>query len=245
MTLNTGGSILDFILYYPYDKFPLLPWEGLSFIGYVIGEIFYDVKYKSKSDLRIKKMKKFIFYILIIGTRFLVSGILLGSNYPVNTPYEGYWYNLALFHINIMNTNQFLIFLNLPYFILKGHFTFMFYSLGIDFIILSLLTYCADFKRVKNTILNCFSFSGKFAFSIFLYHNFWIPLFYRQFDYIWGWPAWIGYAFLVIFLIWISVKKFNGIGTIEWLVVIFTYKQRKKIEFKIKNLNIFQNEFPL
>ncbi|MHA1229798.1 MAG: heparan-alpha-glucosaminide N-acetyltransferase domain-containing protein [Candidatus Helarchaeota archaeon] len=233
ISLGYHWTLVDYLLFYPFDKFPFLPWGGLTFIGYYIGEIFYDVKYRSKKGQETRKMRSFILYLLLIGAGFIAFGIIMGSNCPSTNPYDSYWYNLSQFHIQIMSVNPLLTFQSLPFFILKGHWTFMFYSLGIDFILLSILTYFCDYRKANNSVLKFFSFSGQMAFSIFFYHHIGIPLLYRTLDFIWAWPVWISYAILIIGFVWLLVKKYEGVGTIEWLMILITYKQKLKIEYKV------------
>ncbi|MBD3227963.1 MAG: acyltransferase family protein [Candidatus Lokiarchaeota archaeon] len=213
------GNIFSFFIYYPFPDiswaFPFLPWAACLIIGSVVGDFFYKNMYKKRnSNTQKKSLRNMILYLMVAGLIFIMIAIIFGSSMPI----DGYWYDIAMQHVVNLNKAPFFNFISLPYMFLPTHWTYMFYALGIDFLLLSVFTFLSDYKKYKNRIFDALSFSGKYSFSIFIYHHFGLPLFIRTFDSIWGWPAWIGYAVLVIFFIWILVTKFNGIGTIESLM---------------------------
>ncbi|TFF87212.1 MAG: DUF1624 domain-containing protein [Promethearchaeota archaeon] len=217
--LGVVGNIFNFIIYYPFPEiswaFPFLPWSACLIIGSVVGDWFYkNIYQKQESKNKKGSFGNIILYLIVGGVIFLIIAIIFGSGMPM----EGFWYDVAIEHVNNLNKAPFFNFVSLPYLFLPTHWTYMFYSLGIDFLLLALFTFLCDHKKYKNKLFNSLSFAGKYSFSIFIYHHFGLPLFIRTFDAIWGWPAWVGYAVLVIFGIWILVKKFNGIGTIESLM---------------------------
>ncbi|MHA1753650.1 MAG: heparan-alpha-glucosaminide N-acetyltransferase domain-containing protein [Candidatus Helarchaeota archaeon] len=226
-SLGVGGTIADHILYYPFPSifwaFPLLPWSACAFIGSIIGEYFYKIKYNSDNENGLEKMKKFIIYLCFFGISFITIAVLFGASSPTDP--NSLWYQIAQHHVSELNTAWFFNFSSLPYFILPNHWTYLFYALGADFIMLAVLAYYSDYLKRSNKIFNSFSFTGKIAFSVFIYHHFGILLFPNTFNYILVWPAWVGFAILIIFLLWILVKKFNGVGTIEWFMVVVTKKK--------------------
>jgi len=250
ISLNYPGKIVAHILYYPFPEifwaFPFLPWGACGIIGSVIGDYFYKAMYKGNQNVisindnnRIKfkneNLKNFIFYLTIIGILFVAISVVFGSVGPTST--DSMWYKIAVAHITNLNTAPFFNFSTLSYMFLPGHWTYMFYALGADFLMLSFLAFLSDYKQYKNKIFDFFSFAGKVAFSVFIYHHLGIPLFYRTFDWIWVWPAWVGYAIFIIALLWLDVKKLKGIGTIEWIMIMATsWKdiKRKEVEKKIK-----------
>ena len=236
--LGSGWLFVDYLLYFPFDKFPLLPWSGLAFIGYVVGEIFYDATYKSKPEQKKMKIRKLMRALVLIGAAFLALGIATGFRIPTTHPYEIEWLNMIQYEIDALNVNPFFSFAGLPFFLIYSSFQFMLYSLGVDFLLLALLTYLYDYKKGKNFISKGFVFAGKFAFSIFFYHHIGIafPFLYETFNYITIWPVWISFAIFIIFITWILVKKFQGVGTVEWLIGLATYKHRLKIEEELKNI---------
>jgi len=212
--LGVVGAGISFALYYPFPDifwaFPFLPWSACAFIGCIIGEYFYNVIYRADENKKKSVLKKFLIYLSILGLTFVLISIIFGSNGPTNA--DKFWYDIAIFHIQKLNTAPFFNLSTLSYMFLPTHWTYMFYALGCDFLMLSILAFLSDYKNYRNKVFNSLSFAGKVSFSIFIYHHFGIPLFPQTFDFIWIWPAWVGFAIFLIFIIWVDVKKFNGVG---------------------------------
>ncbi|MBD3228667.1 MAG: DUF1624 domain-containing protein [Candidatus Lokiarchaeota archaeon] len=234
MSLGSTGTFLYYLFFFSYERFPFLPWTALAFIGYVVGDYFYKAKYnigKYKSE---KTLKRFIFYLIGVGAGFLFFGIISGLNFPNS----GYWAEIAGHHVEILNRNPYWNFSSLPYFLLKGHWSFFFYSIGIDLLLLGILTYYSDYLKRSNKIFKGFSFTGKFSLSVFFYHHIGIPLFPAMFGVFLIWPIWISYAVAIIAFVWLLVKKFGAKGTVEWVLVVLTYNSKKKIQEKISKNNV-------
>ncbi|MHA1271534.1 MAG: heparan-alpha-glucosaminide N-acetyltransferase domain-containing protein [Candidatus Helarchaeota archaeon] len=228
------GQFFNHLFYYPFPavfwSFPLIPYLSCALIGSVLGNYFYQIKYGKKfttdKQKRQKLMGKLVIYLLLFGIFFIFIAVIFGSGYPSDP--TSVWYVVAMSHTSDLNTAPFFNFSSIPFFLLPNHWTYMFYSLGSNFILLSLFTYYSDYKRRKNFLFNSLSFAGKFSFSIFVYHHIGMIFFPNTFNYIFIWPAWVGYAILFIFFIWIIVKKFNGVGTVEWIMVAITMKKKHK-----------------
>lgn len=227
------GPIIQQILFYPYEQYPILPWFSAPLFGWVVGDFFYKVRYKKVDNTfnGRKKYRNLILGVILVGSVLISLGIIFGNAYPSSSnPYETYWYQLGLYpHINNLHTNPFFLSIpNIPYFLLEGHWTFLIYGVGVVFVCLGLLTYVCDYKKYNNFIFNSLAFTGRFSFSIFLYHHVGILLFVKTFNAIWIWVSVPLYTILFISLIWIIVKKFNAVGTIEWLMVVVTYEARDR-----------------
>ncbi|TFF87930.1 MAG: DUF1624 domain-containing protein [Promethearchaeota archaeon] len=230
ISLGSGGLIISHLFYYPfpdiYWSMPFFPWAGCAFMGSLIGEHLYNAKYKSEKGKN--QLGKLIIYLAIMGIIFILIGIIFGSDMPsLSTPIWGF---IANFHVENLNTAYFFNFISLPYFLLPSHWTYMFYALGIDFLLLSLFIFLSDYKKFKNRVFTFFSFTGKLSFSVFIYHHFGLILFVRTFNAFWIWPVWVGYAILIVFIVWILVTKFEGKGTVEWLIIVLSMERKPESE---------------
>ncbi|MHA1268558.1 MAG: heparan-alpha-glucosaminide N-acetyltransferase domain-containing protein [Candidatus Helarchaeota archaeon] len=213
------ADILCYILFNPFKDFPFFPWVGLVIIGSVIGEFLFNI-YKNPPDIKMKKLKNFMIYLLIIGIALLLFGLFSGLRLPPAS--DGFWYSYAVESALNLSTNPYLTYYSLPYFMLVGHWTYMFYGLGGLFIIFAGVIWLVDYKKYKNKLFTSFKFTGIFAFSIFIYHHIGIPFLVGRIPVFWIWPVSVGYTILVPFLVWLDVKYLKGIPTLEWLMALVT-----------------------
>ncbi|TFF87213.1 MAG: DUF1624 domain-containing protein [Promethearchaeota archaeon] len=231
-SIGGWGSILWRILFYPPEQYPIFPWLAAPLIGAAIGEIFYKVRYKDfESSSFFNNFKGLIKKLIIIGIFCVIIGVVFGFRYPINSAFEHYWFELGEIHAENLQTNYFFTGItNIPCFLLEGHWTSFFYGIGVILICLGVLTYYCDLKNHKNWVFNAFAFAGMFSLSIFIYHHIGILWFIHMFNFIWIFPTVISFTIGFIALIWIVVKKFKAVGTIEWLFFIITnrYKLKKK-----------------
>jgi uncharacterized membrane protein len=231
LSLGSGGLIVSHLFYYPFNieifwSMPFFPWAGCAFIGSLIGEYLYNAKYGSETGKN--RLGRLIIHLIIMGMVFIFIAIFFGSSMPLGN--TSIWGLIAESHVVNLNTAPFFNFVSLPYFLLPSHWTYMFYALGIDFLLLALFIFLTDFKKFKNGFFKFFSFTGKLSFSVFIYHHFGLILFIRTFDAFWIWPVWVGYAILIVFIIWILVTKFEGKGTVEWLIIVISMDRKPKSE---------------
>ena len=220
----TSNFIIN-IFFNPFEDFPFFPWSGLVIIGSVIGEIFYGV-YKSPPEIRQKKLKNFMLYLALIGLALLAFGLISGLGYPAAA--DEYWHWYSTYNAANLSTNPFLTIYALPYFMLVGHWTYMFYGLGVLFIIFASFIWLADYKKYKNWFFDFLTFVGVLAFSIFLYHHIGIPLLIHKIPVFWIWPVCVAYTLIVPLIVWLDVKYLKGIGTLEWIMIIVTSTKKLK-----------------
>jgi uncharacterized membrane protein len=224
---NPVSDLISNLIFNPYQDFPFLPWSGVILIGSVIGEVMYGIN-KSPDDIKKRKMRVLMRNMIIIGLVLLLFGFISGLGYPPITDWYWNWY--AKTFASDLSTNPYLFYPSLPYFMLVGHWTYLFYAIGGLLIIFAFIFFLVDYRNYKNKLFNSFAFTGKMAFSIFIYHHIGIPFLVDTIPVFWIWQVIIPYAILIPFLVWLNVKYLKGIGTIEWLMVMATSISFKKIK---------------
>lgn len=179
--LNMFG-VLFYLLFNPLGQYLILPFFSIFIIGTVVGEILFEInKIKDQSNRIIAIKKKIITPFFIIGVILIILGILFYS--PISSIFSWMIYPLKV-----------------------ATFFVIIYSLGIDFISISVLIGIEEFKviKVKNSYKFFFYYSY-YSFTIYLAHDLLYFIFLDQLNTINIWIA----ALVTIFLLTLLIKGIN------------------------------------
>ena len=219
---------LYYIFYNPPDQNTPFPYFGFFLIGSVIGEWIYLRRISEKSSSKSQnKLLKIVHpkNLLIIGFFLIIFGVLIGLTINVGevAQMQLYWINLSGFSSID----------GLPFFLVRGTCAWSFYSIGVEFVALSLFLFLDD-RRSKTLeiprqrinfpgkifekiglIINLF---GNYSLTIYLSHYALIILFSNFLSLGLYVLVFCATVIVIYSVLEYTVRKFHSRFTFEWLI---------------------------
>ncbi len=219
--LTNPNAITFWFLFYPAYMTPPLPWIAVPFIASIVGDTLVD----AISAGTVEAKMQFIRSALVDGISFVIVAMTFGGNI-VNLDY-------GLNIIDGINRNPYFHVSGLPMFLIMHSSYNLLYNMGMSLILLSIVFYITEVRRIRGRVSNLFNFYGRFSLSLFVYHVGFGIYFANMLTVPWlAVYVFAVYAALYYFLK-LLVVKFEGIGTLEWVTSKFNRaKNASKVFFE-------------
>lgn len=223
MEENLGLQILHFIITSPTPTVTLLPWLAICFIGTIFGDFLHEAMIDGTEESYFKLFHLYLIwgviltgFGMILGWRLETPETIVLSEYP----------HLELYLI--LNRNPYYQYPGMFNFLIRGTASNMFFLIGINLLVISMVFYLVDIKKKSNALFRMFKAYGLVSLTLFLLHQIFLPLFISQLNIlIFLFVAFSFLAFMGIFMsIWVNF--FKGIGSLEWLMGMMGGSKKSK-----------------
>jgi MFS family permease len=227
MLINVGVPNYDFPL-------NLWGWNILFFMGFsqifsyyalkitkmpraIIG-IFGEYLYEAMNDKSENTYKGLFRIFFTWGIFLIITGVIMGFTLQTFNTMNKYEYG----HIDlwrIANEQSFFYLPGMPDFLIRGTASNMLYNLGAALTIIAVAFYFIDLKGKLNNVVRMFNYYGKISLSLFIVHNIFMPLYFKQLNIFLFAVICVANIGLLGFLMYIWIEYGRGIGSPEWLMV--------------------------
>jgi peptidoglycan/LPS O-acetylase OafA/YrhL len=220
--LSEPAALLFWMIFYPAQMVPFLPWIVIVILGSIIGEELVD-----SNNQYIQGNKeiygKFYRKLLTIGIITTIIGILIGLNLKT----EDY----GLYTLIGVNSSPYFEWVGIPEFWVHSSVPSVIYTLGVAMIMLAVAFNKCEIKKRQGNIVQMYTFFGRVSLSLYLFQ----PLFLiGTAETMIVAPIFLYTGLVIAILGWILYywnKKFHLVGSPEWFVIAIggLRKSKKKI----------------
>ncbi len=223
MEENIGLQILHFIIVSPTPMVTLLPWLAICFIGTIFGDLLHEAMIEGTEESYLKLFRQYLLWGIILTSFGMIIGWRLET--PETMVLSEYTHLELLLIINRQPYYQYPGMYN---FLIRGTASNMFFLIGINLLVMSLVFYLVDIKGKSNALSRMFKSYGIVSLTLFLLHQIFLPLYISQLNLlVFIFVAFSFLAFMGIFMR-ICVIYFNGVGSAEWLMGLMGGSGKKK-----------------
>ena len=208
--LKNPYALLFWLIFYPAEQVPFVPWIEIVIIGSIVGENLVNA-YNIYLEGNKRIYNKFNRNLLTDGLIMMLMGILIGLQLQSD--------DFGLGILAGINTCPFIEWPGIPDFLVHSSISNIIYSTGAELILLAIAFRITEIKNHKGKFIKFFVFYGRFSLSLFALHALFFIGTKDSFGPIGLFILYFIIIILLGFILYILRYRFHGVGTLEWLII--------------------------